>query len=85
MRPVRARPSASVEYSYTSMSHKYFISFSRAVLTARGSNGPPLTSSSCSQLRFAGGGGSSGGGAGGGAGGRCERLLPSPSGRYLLR
>ena len=30
LRPVRARGSASVEYSYTSMSHKYFNSFSRA-------------------------------------------------------
>ena len=48
LRPVRARASASAEYSYTSTSHKYFNSFSRAVLTSRGSNGPPLTSSSAS-------------------------------------
>ena len=40
--------SASVEYSYTSMSHKYFISFSRAFLTSRGYNGLPLRTSSAS-------------------------------------
>ena len=48
LRPVRARASASAEYSYNSMSHKYFISFSRVVLASRGSNGLPLTSSSAS-------------------------------------